>query len=125
MDESSFDGGAEGSVGSKDLSPGSRAFEHCRQIGASWEPFSADNNCIGSPHTGQGVVSSGGLGCEDMIIQGQAIESAEVSGWSCPVLYLGELAECVSLVRFKESFGIFRVSPLEGCLEPLCFLGHE
>lgn len=57
--------------------------------------------------------------------QGQAIESAKVSGWSCPVLYLGELAVRVSLVRFKESFGIFRVSPLEGCLEPLCFLGYE
>jgi len=59
------------------------------------------------------------------MIQGQAIESAEVSGWSCPVLDLGELAERVRLICFKESFGIFRVSPLESCLEPLCFLGHE
>ncbi len=112
-------------MGPEDLSPDLPSFEHWRQIGASWEPFIAGNSCIGSPHTGQGAVSSGGLGGDDIMIQGQAIESAEVSGCSCPVLDLGELAERVSLVRFKESFGIFRVAPLEGCLEPLCFLGHE
>ncbi len=125
MDASSFEGGVEGSLGSNVLIPGSRAFEHCRQIGAPWAPFIAGNSCRGSPHTGQRAVSSGGLGGEDILIQGQAIESAKVSGWSCPVLYLGELAVRVSLVRFKESLGIFRVSPLEGCLEPLCFLGYE
>lgn len=109
----------------EDLNLESRSFEHGRQKGTSCEPFSAGNSCIGSPQTGQGAVSPGGLGGEGIMIQGKAIESAEVSGWSCPVLDLGELAECVSLIRFKESFGIFRVAPLEGCLEPLCFLGHK